>query len=405
MSVSTLRVVDARERIRMPLGVPATSAVAAATGALLGSVPTIVVALAPLAVWVVVYAPETLLVLLASQGTLKAVLPFTALPVDLLYVSLGLVGVASALRIREGGLPPFASSSVLMVVLAVLLLAAAISSSSRDGGTYKAVYFEVVCGTLFFAPMVLVRDAAGLGRLAAAFVIVGLLVAHAASPGSSPGQPYTLPGGNEITAAFFPAVGALAALTCLSMRSLGIRRLLAFSLFMLLAAAAVRAGSRGVLVAILISGLLALALIVIHANRPVLALGLTALAVTGVFVGGTELVGSSAQHRYSALTSDPRRDFLRTRALDQAIDHPLGSGIGAFAVNLPVLNPRPRVPYPHNIVLEVFNESGVLALAKVLSLKKLGQADNLRATRGRIMDAFDGALQVFFRVGSCGHLN
>jgi hypothetical protein len=50
-------------------------------------------------------------------------------------------------------------------------------------------------------------------------------------------------------------------------------------------------------------------------------------------------------------------------------------------------------------------ERGILTLAKVLSLKKLGKADNLRATLGRVMDAFDGALQVFFRVGSCGQLH
>ena len=58
--------------------------------------------------------------------------------------------------------------------------------SAYPGSTDKAVYFEVVCGTLFFAPLVLVRDIEAVWRTAVAFVAIGLVVAHAATPGSIP---------------------------------------------------------------------------------------------------------------------------------------------------------------------------------------------------------------------------
>ena len=50
-------------------------------------------------------------------------------------------------------------------------------------------------------------------------------------------------------------------------------------------------------------------------------------------------------------------------------------------------------------------QAGVLTLAEILSLKKFGQADDLRAVSGRLMDLVDGALQILVRIGRGGHLN
>jgi O-antigen ligase len=85
--------------------------------------------------------------------------------------------------------------------------------------------------------------------------------------------------------------------------------------------------------------------------------------------------------RYSGLTHDTRRDYLRTRALDQVLDHPAGLGIGGYGLNMPVLSPRPAVPYPHNIVLEVANESGLIALDALLALVGVALLMALRLAR------------------------
>ena len=382
MSAQALRFPSLADYSRWPYWIPAICGIGIGVGIRFGSPSVVALGLVPLALWLVVHAPEGLLVALAAQGTLKAIVPFTAIPIDLLFVLMGLVSVACLLRIRRNGFPALTRSSALMVVLAVLLLVAA-ARTTIPGGVYKAVYFEAVCGTLFFAPMVLIRDAAGFARLAAGLVIVGLVVADAATPGSIPGQPYTLPGGNEITAAYFPAIGALAALSCLAMRAVGLRRVLLLVVAAVLTAAAVRAGSRGVLIAVLVATLLALVLLVIHARRPVVALTLAVIALGFGLVAAREVVGTSALARYSGLTDDARRAYLRTRALDQALDRPAGLGIGGYGLNLPVLNPRPAVPYPHNIVLEVANESGIVALNALLALLGVGFVMALRLARRR----------------------
>jgi len=152
-----------------------------------------------------------------------------------------------------------------------------------------------------------------------------------------------------------------------------------FAVGAVLAAAAATAGSRGVLVALLGAALLGGVLLIAHSRRPVLTFVLIAAIGLGVAEAGRQFVSSTALTRYQRLTSDPRRDYLSTRALDQALAHPLGNGIGRFGLNLPVINPRPKVPYPHNVALEVFNESGIFALG---------------ALAGRVAAAFLSALRV-----------
>jgi len=360
--------------------IPTVCGTVFALGTLVGSVPLAVAALLPLAIWAVIHAPETLLALLAAQGTLKALPPFSSSPVSLLYVTLGLVAIACVLRVRAAGLPAVGLVPLLMGVLVVAVLLAALTSA-YPGSTYKAVYFEVVCGTLFFAPLVLVRDIEAVWRTAVAFVAIGLVVAHAATPGSIPSQAFTVPGGNEITAAYFPALGAVAALACLAMRTLGARRVALIALAALLSAAAVRTGSRGVLVALIAAMCVTLVLLVVHARRPALALVLALLLAVGGYAGVRHVAGDVALQRYSQLTSDTRRDYLRTHAIDQSLEHPMGLGIGGYGNNLPVVSLGSTTPYPHNILLEVLNETGLVGLSALLALLAAGIAVAVRLAR------------------------
>jgi hypothetical protein len=47
----------------------------------------------------------------------------------------------------------------------------------------------------------------------------------------------------------------------------------------------------------------------------------------------------------------------------------------------------------------------VFALAKILCLEKLRQADDMSALRGGISDARQGLLEVLFRIGATRHLH
>jgi O-antigen ligase len=325
-------------------------------------------------------APELSLVLLASEGTLKSLSPFTAIPGDLLIWSLALTLWSCWVMVERHGLPRIPWTAALFLVLSTLLVVAAMRSS-LPGAASKGIYFEVVPLVLFFSPFVLVRDLPALTRLAVAFIAVGFIVAQAASPSADPTQPYTLPGGSEITAALFPAFGALAAVTCVAIRARGRWRLVFLAVGVVLAAATARAGSRGVLVALLGAAVLGGILLIAHSRRPVLTFALIAVIGLGVAEAGRQVVGSAALSRYQRLTSDPRRDYLTTRALDQALAHPLGNGIGSFGLNLPVINPRPVVPYPHNVALEFFNESGIFALGALVALVAAAFLAALRVAR------------------------
>jgi hypothetical protein len=325
-------------------------------------------------------APELSLVLLASEGTLKNLSPFTRIPADFLIVTLALTLWACAVVIRRHGLPRIPWASALFIVLSTLLVVAAMRSS-LPGATGKGLYFEIVPMTLFFSPFVLVRDLHALVRLALAFAVVGLIVAEAATPSIDPSQPYTLPGGSEIEAALYPAFGALAVATCVVLRVRGRWRLPLLALAVLLAAAAVRAGSRGVLVSLLGAAAFGGALLIFHSRRRLFSFAFLAAAALAALEAGRQIADPAALSRYGRLTNDPRRAFLHTRALDQALAHPFGNGIGAFGVNLPVINPRPQVPYPHNVALEVFNESGIFALGALVALVATAFVAALRVAR------------------------
>ena len=148
----------------------------------LDSVPVVVAALVPLAIRVVIYAPETLLVLLAAQGTLKAV-PALVAPREPLVVTLGLcVACVSACVLPASPLSDSRPSSW--------------ESSSwrcswspslrpyRAGRTRRCTSRR--CASSLVALMVSCA-ASRPGCDGRRFVVIGLVVAHVATPGSSPG--------------------------------------------------------------------------------------------------------------------------------------------------------------------------------------------------------------------------
>ena len=70
-------------------------------------------------------APELSLVLLASEGTLKSLYPFTHIPGDLLIWSLALTLWSCWVVIRRSGLPRVPWATALFLVLSTLIVVAA----------------------------------------------------------------------------------------------------------------------------------------------------------------------------------------------------------------------------------------------------------------------------------------
>jgi O-antigen ligase len=367
---------------------------------------TVVAAVALLVVgtWVLLRAPEALLAVAVSQGTLKSLWPFVTLPGDLLLLSTAAVVVACVLAVRRHGLPRLqggvAGSSALMLVLVALMLVGGIRSLV-PGATYKAVYFEVFSATLFAAAIILLRDPAGLARLAAGTVVAGFVVALSARAGTGPNEPLTVAGGNEIVAALYPAAGALAAITALAMSSRGVRRVLWLAAAAYLTIMAIRAGSRGVLLSLVAAGLATTALLIAHAHNRARATLVAASVGLVIAVGFGAVAGPVALARYTRLSNDPRRAYMRDRAVEFAVDNPLGTGIGGFAVNLPEMGPTSGVPVPHNVVLELLTDGGAITAGVFLALLAVAARG---AARGRREPGgvFVVATLVFSFVGALG---
>jgi O-antigen ligase len=267
-----------------------------------------------------------------------------------------------------------------MVVLVALMLIGALRSAV-PGATYKAVYFELFTASLFGATVILIRDRAGVVHLAAGAVVVGLIVALSARAGAEPNLPLTVPGGNEIVAALYPAFGAIAAVTALALPARGLRRLLWLAVAAYLTIMAIRAGSRGVLLSFAAAGVVATALVVAQsANRARAAFVAGAVGAV-IAVGFGAVAGPVALARYTRINDDPRRAYMRDRAVEIAVDHPLGTGIGGFSVNLPEMGPTTGVPVPHNVVLELFTDGGALTAGVFLALLAVAGRAALRGWR------------------------
>jgi len=347
--------------------------VAAAAGiALLGLISGItMLMLAGLAVaglLAVLLAPELALALFLVAGGIKKNPALSGFPVDLTFAAALLVLIAiGAKLLQERDLPRLPPATALFVALAALIAVSVMWTRNINVGMSKATTFQTLTAIAFFAPFFLLRTRSELIRAMLGVVAAGMFVALTAVSTGDPSQPLVAAGGNEIELGLYSAFGLVAAVGYLMLLGPSLLRLFWIVPGVVLGTTILGAGSRGA-----VAGS-ALALVFVAVSRAISSrrgrrIVLVALAAgIGVFVVAPNVAGLAAKKYENQLfsTNTQRvlgdRGYLYDTASTLALNHPLGVGAGGF-------DPDSDTLYPHNILLELASEEGLLGVALMTAL-------------------------------------
>ncbi len=348
----------------------AAAFVAVLFGAMIGFIDVgfdmiILVALLPIALVAGSKYPEVVLALYLYAGAFKTVLP---LPVDLTVV-LGLATAAHVLyQIGQRGMPRLGAGGWLFLCVILLVVAGVVLSTSDGYGVEKASRFATLGVIAFFGGAVLLRDEHSIERFALSVMMIGVIMsAYAVLLGGSAalGDRFTAFGSNTIalgrSAAVTIAVAAIYALW--RPRAL----LWAAPVALISLFALVGSGSRGPAVAVVVSlGLLMSYRVWTRGARRLTVI--TVVAMTSVVATSFwRYIPEASLSRLSGFlsgeigTSGSARLMLAAEAIARWVEHPVfGYGTGSFyrAVGVHI--------YPHNILLELAVENGLVTLIPFL---------------------------------------
>jgi hypothetical protein len=327
-------------------------------------------------------APQLLLATFLVAGGLKSAPWLSGVPADLtVLTAIGLLAAMAIRAFRSDGIPPFPTASVFGVGLAALVLLSVLWSPAPELGLEKALRFETLTMLAFFAPMVLVRSRADLQRLMILLVAASLVVALTAVPGTGAGEPLTLVGAeSEIELALYSSTGLVAAAGYLILVGRSRLRFLWLIPAVLLAQTVIDAGSRGVLIgsiiALLVIGIRAVA----RSRVKVVPITVMAAAATAGIIFASNLTGPAAT-KYQGLFGGNeaatlgKRNFLIQDGIDLALNYPMGRGASGYEYET-LFN------YPHNALVEVAGEQGVIGLALLVVLMLAAIRSTFRAREG-----------------------
>lgn len=344
-----------------PIGAVATGAVAAIGWAADSRSLLLLGAIGALGC-VAVIVPELILVLFLDAGAIKDASWLSGLPVDLTLLSAGAVLLAIIARALADGIDAPPPAALLMVGLVALVLLSVLWSPDQPAGLSLALRFETLTLLAFAAPFALIRTRAAFVRLMIGFVTLGVLIAATAVPSHDVNKPLTVAGGIEIELGLDVGVGLLAAIGYLALAHSNRVRLFWLLPAGFLAWIAVASGSRGAVVA----GGAALLFIFLrcgakwaHARR--LFVGILVVGAAVFALSGSTFVGLAAKKYQAVLFSTNSsqvlglRKYLLEQGWQIALAHPMGLGAAGFhAVT--------DFNYPHNILLELWDEHGMLAI-------------------------------------------
>ena len=278
------------------------------------------------------------------------------------------LAVLMIIRLGSSPDPSYGSSKVQLFVLAnlsAIVVGTAIGRRSRDVDLFVVVLFAVAV----FASAALLRE------------IVNGSAQQVFAGRASLSEDF-----NPILLARSFAEGALICAAFLANRYAPLAlRVAAFALLPVFAVTLVATGSRGPLLA-LVAGLVVLFTLVLRQGRSARYVAVFACAlVVSVTIVPRVLSAPGAIDRALAIFTDTGsglsangRNVLFTQATDLIRQHPLlGVGTGGFAAFEPVEK------YPHDIVLEVGSELGVVGLILLLAVVVSGFASLVGAWKTR----------------------
>lgn len=328
--------------------------------------------------------PQLLLVAFLVAGGLKAAPWLEGLPVDLTLLTAA--GVLAAIVVRASkpdGIRPLPHAALLAIALAALVGLSVIWTPAPDHGLDKALRFQTLTMIAFFAPFVLVRSRDDLTRLMIFLVGASLVVALTAEPGEDPNQPLTVAGGeSEIELALYSSSGIVAAIYL--MLALRGRWRIVFAVpAVMLAQTVIAAGSRGVLIGTILALLVIGAQAVAGSRYKLVPLGFIAAAIVAAIAFGAEVAGPAAADKYEGLIGGGagpetlgKRNFLVQDGVQLFLDYPMGRGASGYEYEV-------GFEYPHNALVEVAAEQGVIGLALLIALIATAFASARRASAGR----------------------
>jgi O-antigen ligase len=329
------------------------------------------------------YLPESLLVFFLVVGPFKAtevgarfaLLSAGGFEVDLTV--LAAVGLLAAIcvslwRRRD---EPFGVSApaFFFLALAAILAVGVLVSPDPESGLEKTIEFQTLSALAFAAPLAIVRTRASVYRTLVLLVTVSVVVAYSAGEAERSSSVLVLPGAdNQIQVALLLGLGLVSIVGYLWPASAGWARLVWLAPAALLLVKLVGAGGRSALAGTLLASAVALALLIRAGGRDRLA----ALALVGVLAALAPAAwvtsNPEVKDRYLVTIDDLRhgaglaadgadRAELAGAAVSLFSENPLGAGTGAYPA-------RTGYDWPHNIVLEVASELGLLGVGALAGL-------------------------------------
>jgi O-antigen ligase len=330
-----------------------------------------------------VLAPQLLLALFLVAGGLKTAPFLSGVPVDLTLLTAAGVLVAVGLRAsRPDGLHPFPPASVLAIALAALIALSVLWAPDPALALDKAYRFEIFTLLAFYAPLVLVRSRSDLTRLMIFLVATSLLIALTAVPGKYPNQPLTIAGGkSEIELALYAGAGVVAAVGYLMLVSKSRWRVLWVIPAVVMANTVIEAGSRGALIGSMVTLVVIGVMVVARSRTRYVPVAFGVAAVVAAVVVGSQLTGPAAA-KYQGLFGGEapvqtlgKRNFLMRSGIEIARDYPMGRGAAGYEADT-------GFAYPHNALVEVAAEQGIIGLGLLLALIVAAFRSALRAREG-----------------------
>ncbi|MCH8559405.1 O-antigen ligase family protein [Nesterenkonia sp. DZ6] len=303
------------------------------------------------------------LAVLIYAGQLKQNPLLSWIPGDLTVLCVIIVVVAALVtRVRSG---PATSYVVLPYVAWILFLPAVALTPATEYAQDKVITLFTISLILAVAPFYLLRQAGQRKVFLATFVVIAVLVAlyslffdQVTANNFSTGLAFD--GADTIGTGRIAMTGALVCLIlALRGKVLFPSRVALFLLAVSIAFLAVASGSRGPLVAALLAVIVMVCVSPGFKSRRAFSVSLAIVAVGCLvwFASSESNRGGARAFSVFAGESDSSTDArieLWSAAWQQFSTSPLGSGWGGYD------SPLSTIHYPHNVLLEIFVEAGIL---------------------------------------------
>jgi O-antigen ligase len=355
----------------VPVGLSLIIALGAFTALVPGAVLLMLIGL-PIAIGLLVF-PEVTLALYVHAGDFKAdprFQPISSLIDPTVALALILIiGVAYRLVVRKGTII-WTKEASLAIILSAVVLVSSVYTPAPGYGQEKAVRFMTLTLLAFVVPLIVVQGSQELNRFLLGTLGIGLILAVEGI--LEGGERFTAFGSNTLALGYGAGPAILIALfSFLPGLRTGALKVTTIVIIGVLSAAMIGSGSRGPLPALIVSVaatfLLSLAL---GYKRKFMLLSVVAMTGIVVFVFSSPLIPPASLSRFDLLlnggeiqlqrSSAGTRLFYWRQSLALFSKHPLvGGGAGAFARFISGQDIR---EYPHNIVLELASETGLVGL-------------------------------------------